>query len=936
MGINFQQPFYLLFLIPAIILLIWWLKTQKRVKGKKRYIILSLRLLLFISLIFSLARPELLFPIKGETVIFVLDKSASMKNDPKATKFIQDAVDAKEYDDRFGIISIGTDAIVEQPLTNRNNLNSLGTVVNQHGTNLTDGIRLASGMIPSNTNGRIVLVTDGLETHGDMVNEANFAKERGIVIDAYSLQQDYGDEVLISSFKVPNKLKLGEEFQGTIVIDSTTTTKGILRIYEENKLISQQSLNIEKGQNRFIFNEIATEDGFHNFRAELIADNDSIQINNKAFAYSQVDSQPKVLIIEGHNGAGDNLANALSAGNMLVNKVKSNELPNELEDYKQYSSIVLADVQATDMKDIDMRRINTAVKDMGIGLIMTGGNDSYGLGGWFKTPIEDALPVYMDLRGKENLPSLGLMLVIDKSGSMSSAPEGYDKMELAKEAAIRATEMLNENDYVGVVAFDGSPWVVVEPESAKNLDGIQEKISGIYASGGTDIYPALYEGYDQLKELDTQRKHVILLTDGQSGRNDDYEGLLNEMEEQNITVSTVAIGSDSDTNLLEDIAKMGNGRYYFSNDPSSIPKIFSKETALASRTFVVDKPHYPNRQLSTEWTALNDKLPIIDAYIATTPKQTSEVVLMSNDDDPVLSRWQYGLGRSVAWTSDIEGKWSSEWVNWENYSRYWNQVVNWTFPQIDEGNWKVETEVNDLQGQITVTIPNNNLPQMEAIIINDKLESDTIQLKPIEPNKLQGNFEANDEGTYIIQIIEKEGDKIVSSQTEGLNVSYSPEYSLLTGGEQKLEELVDISGGKIIESPDEVFSNSSSNGWERQDISRYFLTLAALLLPIDVGLRRVNISPLLLEKIKNKFRRRISVSYERESTFSSLVEKKKELKTSTNNKASFVNKETVKLKDDFVLEHKQSDNTKNNNLKEKSKENNQDTFKRLLDAKRKK
>lgn len=928
MDINFLHPFYLLLFIPAIAIVVWWLKTQKRVKGSKRYLIAITRLLILTLLILALTGIELLFPISGETVVFVLDKSASMKNNTEAVEYIQEAIDNKQENDKYAIISVGTKAVVEQPMSNNNQI-SIGANINPNGTNIADGIRLANGMIPNNSNGRIVLVSDGLDTYGNLYNEVNLAKEQGNIIDGYLITNNVEEEVLISSIDVPNKLYLNEEFEGYINIESNITTTGLLRIYEGNSEISTKEINIEKGDNAFIFQSKASEEGFHKFRAELIAANDTLNVNNQAFAYTEVQGKPRILIVEGHAGAGGNLVNALRSNKTNIDVISTQQLPNQLEEYKQYTSIILSDVQATQITNKDMSSINTAVRDMGIGLIMTGGYDSFGLGGWFQTPIEEALPVYMDLRGKKELPSLGLMLVIDKSGSMSGDPYGgFSKIELAKEAALRSIDMLHKQDYIGVVAFDSQPWVVIEPESAENIKEIEEKISGIYADGGTDIYPALLEGYNQIKKLDTQRKHIILLTDGQSATNNSYEQLLNEAKENNITVSTVAIGEGADTQLLEYIANLGNGRFYFSNDSSSIPKIFSKETALASRAYVVDKPQIPIKLSTYQWTTLEDNLPIIDAYIATTPKQTAETYLTSSDNDPILTRWKYGLGRSVAWTSDIEGKWSKDWVIWDNFVKLWNQIVEWTYPNVSDNNWQVETNVEGINGTITVTIPSNNLPQgMSATIINSDIESEIINLKPIAPNKLQGNFKVDKNGTYIIQITEMENNNIIASQTEGLNISYSPEYRNLNNNNNILAEIVELGSGQIITDPKELFNNSSKNSWEKKNIDIYFIILATVLWPFDIFIRRINISNTFLYNIKNKFYKRKKVS-EKESTFSTLVNlrKSKEPIINETNNIEYILKEEKNYKLSV---------NKEKNIKRENKTEN-DTFKKLLESKKKK
>ena len=938
--INFQQPFYLLLFFPALLLIIWWWRTQKRVRGLRRYFIVLFRLMVFISLILSLARIELLFPIQGEKIVFVVDQSASMNNDPRSLDFINEAIANKEPEDSFAVISVGANAIIEQPLTTRDQLTAFGTVINPHATNLADGIRLAQGMIPSKSNGKIILITDGLENLGEMDKEIKLAQHRNIEVDGYYIQQEVGSEVLIDSVIVPNLLHLNEQFTSNVRIESTISTTGTLRFYAGNLQIAEKDVVIEKGENNFIFQQEAKQEGFQKFRVELLSNDDNLTVNNQASAFTQVKSTPKVLIVEGHQGAAANLVNALKTGGLEVEIRDVRLLPKELEDYKQYSTIILADTQAVDFEDIDMERIRTSVRDLGIGLLMTGGNDSFGLGGWFKTPIEEALPVYMDIRGKKQLPTLGLVLVIDKSGSMSGGLEGLDKMALAREAALRATDMLNEKDQIGVVAFDNQPWLVVEPQSAANLADIQKKISGIYADGGTDIFPALSMAYRQLEELDVQRKHIILLTDGQSGQNDNYQGLLAEMAEKNITVSTVAIGNDSDTFLLEQIANLGKGRYYFSNDPSSIPKIFSKETALASRTFIVNKPQIPFRGTIGEFSVLNTVVPVINSYIATSPKKTAEINLFSLDNDPILASWQYGLGRSVAWTSDLEGKWSADWVNWEQFGSFWNQIISWTYPQVNQGGWNVEINVSGMEASITVEVPSGKLPQqIEAIVINEQMESETVTLKPIAPKKLQGKFIAANQGTYMIQIVQVEGEMVVASQTEGLSIAYSPEYRINTNGEERIREAVALGGGKLINKPQEVFTNKVIGGYEHQDISNIFLMLAAIFWPIDIAARRLNLPSSLFEKLRKRSNTEKDNAdlIKKSENLGSLIEKKKQKKRIPQIEQS---KPLIKdrTQEEEGLAIIKKDKAKENNAR--TIENNQtqsvDTFSRLINAKNKK
>ncbi|WP_134683957.1 VWA domain-containing protein [Brevibacillus migulae] len=841
MVINFMQPYALLLLAPAIWIIVRWWRKQRRMIPSQRWLIGSLRMLLFLLLILAMAGTHLLFPVQAETVIFVVDRSASMNQDQRAISFLQESIKQKRAIDQYGIVSFGQTAAVEQPITTSPDMTALGVEVGPHATNLADGIRLASGLIPSMSRGKIVLLTDGLATHGDATQEIKLARERGIAFQAVSLQQPSGEEVVLSAMEVPDRLYAGEEFQLKVAVESTVSTKATIRLYEGNRELGSKQITVEQGSNQFLFPQSGVREGFHRYRVEISTVEDTIKVNNQAYAFTHVQGTPRVLIVEGHAHAAKNLVNALRAGTTQVDVMEPARLPKQMEDYRQYASIILADVDATQMGVHDMERIRSAVADFGVGLVMTGGSSGFGMGGWFKTPIEEALPVHMDLRGKEKLPSLGLVLVIDKSGSMSADPSGGNKMELAKEAAIRATEMLGDKDHVGVVAFDGEPWVVVPPQSVANLPHIHQQIGSIFPNGGTDIFPALQVAYDQIKSMQTQRKHVILLTDGQSGRDDDYQGLLQMMTGENITVSTVAVGDDADIGLLEEIAQAGKGRFYQATDPGTIPQIFSKETALASRAFIVEKPQVPMQTGAADWQSLSQGLPPIHAYVTTTAKQTAEKVLLTADQDPLLSRWQYGLGRSVAWTSDLEGKWSAHWVVWGGFSRFWNEVVSWTFPQISQGQWKTQIQVEGNKGIVTVTLPSAAAtPQtMEAVVVNEQIHREAITLKPIAPGTLRGEFAAAEPGTYLLQVNEKIGEKITASQTAGLTISYSPEYGLRRNGDARLQEMILAGDGQLITEPALVFANDLPQKWESQPIADLLLLLAALLLPFDVAARRL-------------------------------------------------------------------------------------------------
>ena len=858
MGIEFVSPWWLLLTFPAIGLLIWWWHRDNRWGRKKKITLMIFRAAIFSLLILALAGLQLMFPAQGKTVVFVADQSASLSQTNAVWDYIRQSVETKSPDDQFAVIAVGQEAVVDQSLSARPEAHPLSSVVTEHQTDLASGLRLAGGLIPEGASARVVLVSDGEETRGNALEEAGQLQSRGIRVDTVHVAPEEGAEVVVSGMNLPSRLFPGEEYRVNVDVESTVDTEGTLRLYDGNEEVASRHIDVVKGDNTFSFSAEAENTGFHRFRVELDAAHDTVSANNQTYGYSKVMGEPVVLVVEGTENAATNLIAALQSTNIAVERVSASGLPQQLESYKRYSSIVLADVPAFQFGEQKMELIHSAVRDLGVGLVMTGGKESFGMGGWFRTPIEEALPVYMDLRDKERTPSLGLMLVIDKSGSMAG-PGGTGKIELAKEAAIRATQMLSPQDQIGVVAFDGSPWWVVEPTYVDDMSSIQEQIGSIQADGGTDIYPALESAYEQLKTLEAKRKHIILLTDGQSGRASPYDALTEQIVNDDITLSTVAVGTDADANLLERLAQEANGRYYLVTDDTTIPTIFSKETALATRTYMVEKPFQPQWTGGADWAEGLEGLPPLGGYIAETAKERAELVMASPEPDPIAARWSYGLGRSVAWTSDLSGNWSLKWIDWPSFREFVNRMLSWTFPQYDQGEWLVETSQEGGKGTVTLTLGDDaNLPQgeLQVTVVDEELSKETLPLKAVAPGTYSAEFTADEPGAYLLQVSEVSGEEVLHSDTYGMAVSYSPEYRLPQNGDENMQAIAQAGGGESLTQPDQAFADTLERNWERQPVSKWCLLLAMLLLPFDIAARRLTVSQGLLARIRRTFSRR--------------------------------------------------------------------------------
>ncbi|WP_334073706.1 MULTISPECIES: VWA domain-containing protein [Paenibacillus] len=843
MGVQFHNPWALLLLLPLGAFVFYALRSDFGLKGGRKKWAVALRTVILTLLLLILAGFQTYTLVKEKEIVFLADRSDSIEEADSAQEWIRKAAAAKNDGDRAGVVSFGLDGMIEKNLDARpvSDL-SLGAEVNRGFTNLEKGLQVAGSLFAGKENRRIVLISDGGENVGDAAAEAALLKERGIAVDVVKKTPPRHTDAAIEEFILPEQLYPGESFAFEVLIRSTFAGEGELRLYEDNREIGRHDIALERGDNRFSLQGLAREPGLHRYRAEFFADGDERAENNAHYAFTRVEGEPKVLIIEGKPGTSSNLENALKSGLIDYEVILPGMLPSELVKYAGYESILFNNVSGEQVGGKQMELIEQAVRSFGIGFMMIGGEDSFGMGGYYKTPIEQLLPVSMELEGKRQIPSLGLILVIDRSGSMAG-----DKLELAKESAIRTVELLRPKDTVGVIAFDDQPWWVVEPRTLDDKEAVIAQISGIPAAGGTNIFPAVSEATEKMLAAEAQRKHIILLTDGQSAVNSGYDDLLETMVDGKITMSTVAVGEDADVNLLQRLANGAKGRYYLVEDATTLPAIFSREAAMIARTYIVDRPFVPALVEPGDWGGwFRNGTPRIYGYVAATPKLTAQTVLSSPEPDPLLARWQYGSGRTVAWTSDLTGKWSRDWVKWPEFPGWFAEMVKWTFPQFSASPYEVNTTVMGNEVHFEVTAEGADAPEeLEAVVTGEEGGERDIPLIQISPGVYSGSTDIRTPGSFLLHLQAKDGggEALNGSTGTGFVVPYSPEFRIPAGGAQddKLQALAEQTGGRVLDwnDPEAAFRfkaqpERSLRGWERP------LLIAALLLWLaDIAVRRL-------------------------------------------------------------------------------------------------
>lgn len=841
MGVQFSMPWLLLLLIPAGAFLYYAYKSDFRLGGFRKKLALFLRACVIILLIFVLSGLHGFTVLHDKQVVYLADRSDSMGDTSRLSEWIQSSLKSKGEEDSTAIVSTGLEGAVERKLSFSEEAGaSLNAALEGKFTGLESGLQLAGNLFEGRADSRIVLLSDGEENVGSMIGVGRLLKDRGIAVDVLPVPQREIKDAAVEELRVPDKLYQAESFYVEVMIKSTFKTAGELRIYEDNREIGRERVELSAGENRFAVKGLAKSAGLHRYKAEIFMDGDESAANNAGYDFTRVDGPPNVLIVEGTPGTSGNITAALESGMIGTEVIPPHMLPLEPAKYAVYDSIIFNNVSGSTVGGKQMEMIEQAVRSFGIGFMMVGGEDSFGMGGYFKTPIEKALPVSMELEGKREIPSLGLILVIDRSGSMSG-----QKIELAKESAMRTVELMRSKDTVGVVAFDDSPWWVVPPQKLGDKKDVLESIQSIPSNGGTNIYPAVESALNEMLNIKAQRRHIILMTDGQSALQSGYDDLTSTMVKNKITLSSVAVGADADKNLLQYLADAAKGRYYYVEDETTLPAVFSREAVLMAKSYIVDKPFVPAVQNAGDWTALFDQgVPGLYGYVATTPKSSAQTVLVSPEPDPILARWQYGSGRTVAWTSDLSGKWSKEWVSWPAFADTLTEIVKWTFPQFTSSPYEVTTTAAGNQVKLQVEASSDNPPEkLVAKIAGDEAEEQTVDLVQEAPGRYTGQVNVSKPGAFLMSLEDVSGGEAVqAAPSSGFVVPYSPEYRISSGGgEDGLKKLAELTGGRVLswDKPEEVFDREATSRQVLHDWSYPLLVAALLLWVADIAVRRL-------------------------------------------------------------------------------------------------
>jgi Mg-chelatase subunit ChlD len=859
MRLSFIYPSFLWLLLLLGPLLALALLAPRRLPRVRFWSSIVLRLLLFIFLIGSLAGTQVVQSVDDLTTVFLVDSSDSVSPEERtrAEAFIQSALATMREGDKAAIVAFGANALVERVPSGEQALRRLQSVPTTTRTNIGEAINLGLALLPADTQKRLVLLSDGGENAGDVYAAVALARARSVPIEVVSLNETTNDVVQVSELRAPATVRKGQNIPLDVVVESNVATSATIRLRSGSGIVEERSVELKAGRQTIPFSVQAEADGFIRYSAEVNVANDTRAQNNQAAALVDVQGEPRVLIVEGTSGEAANLARALQSARMNPTVVAPERMPTSLAELGGYDAVALVNVAAGKLPAAAMKLLPSYVRDLGRGLVMVGGDRSYGMGGYNRTPVETALPVNMEVKDKQRRPDVALVFVIDKSGSMAAchcndanrdamSEGGVVKVDIAKEAVLQASALLQADDQLGVVTFDDVANWAVNVSKVPSLQEIAEAIAPVTPNGRTNVRGGLLAAKAQLEKTDAKVKHIILLTDGWSSAGEQTD-IAHDLRAAGITLSTVAAGGGS-APYLERLAESGGGRYYPVTNMEDVPQIFVEETVKTIGSYIIEQQFVPT--LVGDSPILrgltNQGWPSLYGYNGTELKDTAQLILQSPDGDPVLAQWQYGLGRAVAWTSDFKGQWSTELVRWEQFGTFAAQLIAWTVPRQVENALNAQTQIEGTQAIVTAEAKGQDgapLPdaQVSATVVAPDGSSQVLALRQVGPGQFQGTIPSPQSGSYLVQVQAQNQGQSIGQQMVGMVVPYSPEYRQQQSNPALLDRIAEETGGKRLETPVAAFAHNLAMVQRAREISWPLLLLTALLLPLDIAVRRLSL-----------------------------------------------------------------------------------------------
>lgn len=898
---DFQSPLFLLLLAIIPIFYLIQLRTTVIAAKWRRRTTFLLRCAALLCVILALANLQRTHREQRLAVAFLLDTSDSIASSQQeiAINQINSTIAKLKPTDQFGVMGFAQDTSVfiemglvsDQPTLTSSLLEATAA---GDGTDILTPLKRALELLPDNYQQRIVLLSDGIHNTGNLVDYLPLFAASNVEILTIPLNT-VKDTIQVEELQLPNKVRKGQSFTIQAIVETDGSIATVPATFYHNDVpITDLEFEVEEGKNVLTLpTQQVFEDLPHTYQLKLNI-NDQILENNQAYGVGQTQDKPNVLYVEDDLEHADSLKDVLEENGFVVNVIPATEIPTNLVALQHHNVMILSNISVDTLSSEQLDMIEAYIRDVGHGLVVIGGDRAFGPGGYSDTTLERILPV--DMTPRERQETVALVFVIDTSGSMANYAGPQKKIELAIESIRAGIRNMEDEDQAAVLGFDVNKREISPLTS--DHDKLIDAVGRLRPTGGTmAMGSAIGMAAEILKTADAKRKHVILLSDVKSG--EDRSGFIEiakEVTDARIGITVIGIG-DADTKLLQEIEDVGIGRSVHVKNVQELPKVLM-DAVRETQNYIVQEQFLP--EIANQTTPILegiDMLPPLYGYVATAEKTAAQVFISSHKDEPVLVGWNYGLGKSVAWTSDVKPAWSKEWISWSNFGKFWGQVVNWTLPTEGTGaDFDLIVSSRNGSGHIVIdtqlTSPTTYTVQVAAPNGN----SLSVEMQQESATRYAGTFKMDDSGSYIVTA-KKDGD--VQKRTETLSLSYPAEYANFDVNNDLLKMLSESTGGIYEPTPSQIVNAAGVPVEHRKSLSHTLLIIAVALFVLEMILRRFSIASRYLAELRAQFQRESEAVIS--PTLTRLTEKKGGAVTMSNPKI-YSQLENVSSREDVRIE----------------------------------
>ncbi len=837
---------------------LWWLHVAgyaglPAVRGE---VALWTRLLLFALMVMVLAEPRAVRTRDVVSTMYLVDVSDSIRHDSvdAATKYVIDSVEKKPKNDEAGLLIFGKTPAVELPPRVSFPYEARNSQVSGGATNIEQALSLAAAMLPDDNQSKLVVISDGVQTEGNLSRVLDDLKSRGISVDVLPVDYSYDKEVWLERLDLPQQVKLGETYEAAMVLSSLNEGQGKLTLRENGQTIAEQNIKYQPGKNRYTVPLALRSAGYYEYTATIEVDRteDSLPQNNTVLGYIFVEGEGKVLLVTDPAGKVDDwqpLVKTLEEAERSVEVISAFDFPSETPALMPYDAIIFCNVPYDAFGIDQLNGLKEAVYNVGVGFMMIGGKNSFGAGGWHRTVVEEILPVTMDISNKKVLPKGALAIILHTC-------EFADGNTWAKRISKQAIKVLSAQDEVGMLAYDfqnGEDWLF-ELTPAGEYEKLVPLIEGAQIGDMPSFQSTMEMGLAGLKKSDAATKHMIIISDGDPSPPTPM--LMQDFVDAKISVSTVAVYPHGgvEQQSLQTIANITGGRYYFVNEnPEVLPAIFIKESKTLKRSMVQNKTIAPQLGFPSPVMKGITGVPKLHGYVLTNAKPAPAMTILNappeaedpGQQDPILVVWQHGLGKTAAFTSDLSPNWAADWQSWEHYQAFVKQLITDISRVRKQGSLRLSSYTN---GGEAVIVVEDFHSEEQFLEVNAKLngpggKSESVRLKQVAPRRYQANVPLWGHGRYHVSSTGKGGDRDETA-FGGFIVPYSPEYLRFRSNRQTLSDIASRTGGRVLSGTVAEDTQSKAERVPKRTsrpIFDWFLMALAILLPLDVAVRRIQL-----------------------------------------------------------------------------------------------